>query len=169
MLRLSLIYATLVMTPLLAATAPKPLCAQAKAALDPLVAIFDADPLELARVTRLLGDAEIIKRVGGGQPTEVRLAAARAARFMRQPELALLPLTTLAAERDGVLAQAATRAVLAIVRELDRDALSRREGDPQSLVPVREQLRALLDREHLRADLRADVNAALAMLTALIG
>jgi len=167
--RLLVICATVVMTTLLAATVPARLRAQAKVALDPLVAIFDADPLELARVTRLLGDAEIAKRLGAGQSTEVRLAAVRAARFMRQPEVALMALSDLAGERDGVLAQAAVRALVIIVRELDADALSRREVDPQSLVPARDQLKELASREHLRADLRSDVNAALAMLTALVG
>lgn len=169
LVRASLMGTTLVVAVVGCLMASGPVRGQAKTPLDPLVAVLDADPLELARLTRLLGDAELIARLGGSQPIEVRLAATRAARFMRQPELALTPLTTLAAERDGVLAQAATRALLAIVRELDRDVLSRHEVDPQSLVPVREQLRALSEREHLRADLRADVNAALAMLTALIG
>lgn len=167
--RLSVICITVVMTTFLTAFVLDRVSAQAKAALDPVVAVLDADPLELARVTRLLGDAEITKRLGTGQSTEVRLAAARAARFMRQPEVALMALSELAGERDGVLAQAAVRAVLIIVRELDVDVLSRREVDPQSLAPVRELLKDLASREHLRTDLRADMNAAFAMLTALVG
>lgn len=137
--------------------------------LDPLVAILDADPLELARVAQRLGDRAVLDRLATKHTTEVRLAAIRATPYLRQPEAALIVLCPLVGERDGVLAQAASRALLAIVTALDPDALSRHEFSRAELKPVHTQLLHWSTLAHLRADLRAQANAAAAMLGALVG
>ncbi len=135
--------------------------------VDPLVAVVDADPLELARVAARLGDGAVLQRMDTKQSIELRLAAIRAAPFMRAPEAALPVLARCIAQRDMVLAQDAARSLHAIVRQLDVDALRRHEVLRADLKQSVTLIEAALAIEHLRADLRALTSASLAMLSAL--
>lgn len=138
--------------------------AQERAAADPFVAVRDADPMELARAVDRHGDDAVLARLDERSPRDVRLAATRAARFMRSPELALERLARLAAGRDPILAPAAARAALFIATELDVDALASREVDPATLTQARALFAALEADETAREDLRA---AAAAIVRAL--
>lgn len=163
-------WAVLLLAVLLSVGGSMPAASQAKPSvpsIDPLVAVLDADPLELARVAQRLGDLAVIARLGVTVSTEVRLAAIRAAPYLRLPEQALGPLSLLIASRDTLLAQEAARSVLAIVRAVDRDQLQRHEVMPHELSPVRKELERIAAIEHLRADLRAMANAAAGMLAGL--
>lgn len=147
----------------------KPPSAPASAAvMDPLVAVADADPLELARVARRLGDVAVLQRLDAKQSLEVRLAAVRATPWLRAPEAALPLLAPMIGQRDTLLAQDAARSLLAIVRELDADALQRREVLRSDLSATVTLLDKVLAIEHLRADLRAMLSTSLALLNTLI-
>lgn len=135
--------------------------------IDPLVAVVDAEPLELGRVARRLGDVAVIARLDAKTGTEVRLAAIRATPHLREPERALGSLSLIVSTRDAVLAQAAARSVLAIVTALDVDQLARHEMLPAELIAVRVELERVAALEHVRADLRAMVRAAAGMLAGL--
>jgi hypothetical protein len=134
---------------------------------DPFVAVRDADPMELARVVDRLGDDAVLTRLAGDSPRPVRLAAAHAAPFLREPELALAPLAELAAGRDPRLAPASAASLLTVARALDPDALARREVDVATLAPVRARLAALRDDASARRDLRVAAESADASLEAL--
>ena len=142
--------------------------APARAQSDPLAAIADADPMELARVVDRLGDDAVLSRLDEARPREVRLAAMRASPFMGWPELALEPLAEIAASRDPLLAPAAASAALTIARSLEPDALRRREVDPASLSAARGLFAALSTEQRARADLRA-VAAMIASLLEQLG
>ncbi len=111
--------------------------------------------MELARVVQRLGDDAVLERLSVERPRAVRLAAVRAAPFLRSPEIALEPLAELAGTRDPELAPAAAASVLTIARSLSADDLERREVDRASVTPVRRRLRALMADRTARADLRA--------------
>lgn len=147
----------------LAASLARPASAQA----DPLVAIADADPMELARVVDRLGDDAVIERLDAARPREVRLAATRAAPFMSWPELALAQLARIAAGRDPLLAPAAAQAAVVIARGLDVDQLRRREVDPASLAAARAAFEALSRDEDARADIQAVAGMVASMLERL--
>ena len=134
---------------------------------DPLVAVADADPLELARVVQRLGDDAVVARLKATQRTEVRLAAIRATRYLRVPESALLLLPAIIGERDDLLGQAAARAVYAIVSALTIDDLQRHEILPAELAPACAALERVVATEHVRADLRALAKASAATLSSL--
>lgn len=134
---------------------------------DPLVAVVDADPLELARVAQRLGDAAVVARLQPTQRTEVRLAAIRATPYLRVPEYALLVLPAIIGARDDLLGQAAARAAYAIVSALTVDDLQRHEVLPAELVPACAALEQVAATEHVRADLRALARASAATLTSL--
>lgn len=127
----------------------------AHAADAPLVAIADADPLNLAAVVWRIGDDRVLAELGGGVSVPRRLAAIRAARWMRAPEQALQPLVALVRQRDPELARAAVRTVAAIARALDSDAIARREVLISDLAAVRGELSKLAEAERLPADVRA--------------
>lgn len=139
----------------------------ASAQSDPLAAIADADPMELARVVDRLGDDAVLSRLDEARPREVRLAAMRASPFMGWPELALEPLAQIAASRDPLLAPAAASAALTIARSLEPDALRRREVDPTSLSAARGLFAALSADRSARADLRAAASMIDALLAQL--
>lgn len=136
-------------------------------ATDPFVAVRDADPLELGRVTRARGDGAVLSRLADDRPVVVRLAAIRASRWMRAPEAALGRLAALAGGRDPDLAPAAARAAWHIARALDGPALHRREVIPADLAPARSTLQQLAADESARADLRRLAAFAADALSAL--
>lgn len=139
----------------------------ASAQSDPLSAVSDADPMELARVVDRLGDDAVLARLGDAQPLEVRLAAIRAARYLREPELALEPLARIASGRDPRLAPAAMRSALTIASALDLDALSQREVEPSSLSSARTLFLELSRETSARADLRTAAEYVAARLEQL--
>lgn len=141
--------------------------AQEHAQPDPFEAVVTADPMELARVVDRLGDGAVIARLGEEKPRAVRLAAARATPFLREPERALEALAVVAAGRDPLLAPAAAHAALTITRALDPDELARREVDPASLIGARDRLAALAQDESARPDLRIAAGIARERLEAL--
>lgn len=148
-----------------AQTTPKP--SPPSIPIDVLVTVVDADPLELGRVAQRLGDKAVISRLDERAATEVRLAATRATPYLREPERALLPLASMISGRDTLLAQAAARSVITIVRALDADQLQRREVFASELAPVRAELERAAAIEHLRPDLRAIAASSAAMLTGM--
>lgn len=136
-------------------------------AIDPLLAVHDADPLRLAQVVDRLGDDGVLERLGGAHPLAVRRLAVSGCRFLHAPERALPALAELAAGRDPDLAPAAMRAILAIVLELDRADLDAREHDGDELPRTRETLTALAEDDTARPDLRRAAETALAQLAPL--
>ena len=129
-----------------------------------LLAVQDADPLELARIVRRAGDAAVLRLLGSDQPTNVRLCAARSAPWLRSPEQALLPLALWLAGRDALLSEAAARATLRIAQGLDADTLARRDVAPADLRGAAAALQAAVDSTWLRADLRLLAAQAVAQL-----
>jgi hypothetical protein len=131
-----------------------------------LLAIADADLLELGRVVERFGDARV--RALLSKPADVApcLAAVRAAPMLRRPELALEPLVRLSEGRDSLLAPAAARAALAIAAGLDFDALSAREVSASELAPARAALLALAARQTAGADIRLAAAATAEALAA---
>jgi hypothetical protein len=136
---------------------------------DPFVAVADANPLALGRVVDRLGDGEVVSRLDLDEPPMVQLAAARAARFMREPELALAPLAVLAAGRDPHVAPVAARAVHAIAVMLDASALVARERSAADLAPALDVLTTLANDETARPDIRRLAALAVDQLRALRG
>lgn len=151
-----LVLPTLLVAAAIAASAGQPARAAGgeSSAASALLAIADADPLELARVVERFGDAPV--RALLTKPAHVApcLAAVRAAPMLRRPELALDLLVRLAEGRDSLLAPAAARAALAIAGGLDADALAAREVSASELAPTRAALLALAARETVGADIR---------------
>lgn len=137
---------------------------QAPSTAQALLAVQDADPLELARIVRRAGDAAVLRLLGTDQPINVRLCAARAAPWLRSPEQALLPLARWLAGRDIVLSEAAARATLRIAQDLDADTLARREVSPAELRDASIALQAAADSTWLRGDLRLLATQAVAQL-----
>jgi len=129
-----------------------------------LLAVQDADPLELARIVRRSGDAAVVRLLGSDQPTNVRLCAGRSAPWLRSPEQALLPLALWLTGRDAVLSEAAARATLRIAQDLDADTLARRDVAPADLRAAVGALQAAVDSGWLRADLRLLAAQAVAQL-----
>jgi hypothetical protein len=139
----------------------------AQAQDDPLLAVTDADPLELARAAARLGDAAVLARLADARPRELRLAAIRATPFLHAPERALAPLAAIAGGRDSVLAPAAALAGLRIARTLDGLALDRRECAPTELHDARTAWDHVARDETARADIRRAAESAVAALSAL--
>jgi len=131
--------------------------AQSAAAGQPAAALLgvrDADPLELARVVARVGDGAVLALLAGDRPVAVRLAAVRAAPWLREPERALAPLAELIASRDSELAPAAARAALRIAQALTSDALGRRERSPAELGAALKALLRAAELPRVRADLQ---------------
>lgn len=143
-----------------------PGAAQAEPPAGALIAVRDADPLELARVAARLGDAAVLALLAPSQPVAAQLAAVRAAPWLREPERALLPIAELIAGRDSELAPAAARAALQITRALDADALARRELLPDDLAPALSALARAAVLSRVRDDLRRMAAAAAEQLRA---
>jgi hypothetical protein len=131
-----------------------------------LMKVRDADPIELERAVLRFGDVAVLALLADGQAGPVRLAAIRAARWLVAPEHALPVLAELVVGRDSVLAPAAALASMRIARELDPDALSRREADPQQLALALRTLRRGLRTPQVRADLRMIAAEAVASIEA---
>jgi hypothetical protein len=125
-----------------------------------LLAIPDADPLELERVVQRFGDAELRALLARPGEVAVCLAATRAAPMLRRPELALEALVGLAEGRDSLLAPAAARAALTIALRLDADTLASHELRATELAHVRSALRSLAERETAGADIRLAAGTA---------
>jgi hypothetical protein len=131
-----------------------------------LLAVDDADPLELARIVHRFGDASILVLLEAERPASVRLAAVRAAPWLAEPEQALPALSAMIATRESDLAPAAARATLHIARLLDADALSRHELLPAELRAVVTRLRTAAEQGWVREDLRLMAALAAAQLEA---
>jgi hypothetical protein len=131
-----------------------------------LLAITDSDPLELARVARLVGDDAVLALLDRAQPGDACLAAVRASPWLREPERALVLLAPMIESRDSDLAPAAARAAFQIARAIDVSTLDRREILPAELLPAHAALRAASDRAWVRPDLRLLAAAAVAQLEA---
>lgn len=140
--------------------------AHAEAPVVGLATVADADPLELARVASRLGDEAVLGSLDARRPVAERLAAVRAAAWLRAPERALPALVDLLAGRDSELAPAAALSVVRVANALDADALARREVLVAELAPVRARLAAMANAATLRADLRALAGEAGAALGA---
>jgi hypothetical protein len=136
------------------------------AAASALLAVQDADPLELARVAHHLGDDAVLALLAPSQATGVRLAAARAAPWLSEPDRALPALSALMSSRDSDLAPAAACALLQITRALDADTLKRRELLPGELESVLAELRRVAQLRWVRADILLAAAAAAAQLEA---
>jgi hypothetical protein len=135
-------------------------------AADALGQIRDADPMEFSRAVLRLGDSAVLALLEDTQPGPARLAGIRAARWLVAPEHALPQLAELVTGRDSLLAPAAALASMRIARELDADALSRREADPTELALALSTLRRALRTPQVRADLRVLVAEAVASIEA---
>jgi hypothetical protein len=133
---------------------------------DRLAAVADADPLELARAVRDLGDDAVLQRLAPGRPVETRLAAIRSTPWMREPVLALDALARELSGRDPDLAPAAARAAARIAGGVDAPSLLRREIDPGELSAVRARLAAAGKNPLLRPDIRQQALQAAQMLAA---
>lgn len=144
-----------------------PAVGQPAEALDPLVAVADADPLELGRVVEGLGDDAVLARLADDQPVVARLAAIRATPWLRSPEIALPRLVELAGGRDSYLAPAAARAMLEITRDLTADDIALREASAADLAAVGERLDRLSRSPAARPDIRRAAGVAGAALAAL--
>jgi hypothetical protein len=131
-----------------------------------LIAIVDADPLELARVVQRFGDAAILRLLAPTTAFVTRLAAVRASPWLLAPERALGALSELAAGRDPDLAPAAARAALEIAQQLDPASLARRECAPIELRDALARLQAIGARDTVAPHVRADAWAAAEQLIA---
>lgn len=136
---------------------------------DPLASVEASDPLELGRRAAALGDDAVLARLGDATPALVRLAAIRAARMLRQPERALVPLARIARGRDPDLGPAAMLAISRIVAAFDLPMLERRELRAEDFADVRRALAALAGDGRARADVRAVARRAARRLEALLG
>jgi hypothetical protein len=135
-------------------------------AADALLAVRDADPLELARVVARVGDDAVLRLLAAEHGVAVRLVAVRAAPWLREPERALVRIAELAGGRDSELAPAAARAALRIARALDADGLARREVAPDTLSAALAALLRVAQQPHVRHDLQRMAGAAAAQLRA---
>ncbi len=140
--------------------------AAASTPADALLALRDGDPLELARVVARVGDDAVLALLASEHGVAVRLAAVRAAPWLREPERALARIAELAGGRDSELAPAAARAALRIARVLDADALARRETAPDALSAALATLLRVAQQSHVRQDLQRMAAAAAAQLRA---
>jgi hypothetical protein len=161
---LAFVAASSLVVPAIRAAPPDP--GRSSAAPAALEQIRDADPIELARAVLRLGDVAVLALLSDGQSGPARLAGIRAARWLVAPEHALPALAELVASRDSLLAPAAALACMRIARELDVDALSRREADPTELALVLSTLRRALRTPQVRADLRMMTAEAVASIEA---
>jgi hypothetical protein len=141
--------------------------AQEPTAPDPLLAVHDTDPLELARVVDRIGDRAVLARLAPETPIAVRALAIVAAPRLHAPEDALASLATIAAGRDPDLAPRAAASLLAIARELDERALDARERDRAELAPARVELATLMADETVRPDVQRAAHLADAALADL--
>lgn len=112
-----------------------------------------ADPLDLERAARSLGDAVVLARLRNASPA-VAMPAVLASPYLRAPEAALLPLLQIAAGRDPDLAPLALRSVALIARSLTLLDLARRETLVADLAEPRRRAHALSSDASLRADMR---------------
>jgi hypothetical protein len=131
-----------------------------------LLAVQDADPLELARVAHRVGDDVVLALLAPSQPTGVRLAAVRTAPWLAEPERALMALSALLSSRDSDLAPAGAHALLQIARSLDDAELKRRELLPAELASVVAELHRVTQLRWVRADIVLAAAAAAAQLEA---
>jgi hypothetical protein len=131
-----------------------------------LLAVADADPLELARVVQRYGDAAVLALLASDQQPSARLSAVRASPWLSEPERALPLLASLFALRDSDLAPAAARAALEISKALDYDTLARREVLPSELSAVLVELRRAAQQSWVRVDLRLMAGVAATQLEA---
>jgi hypothetical protein len=113
-----------------------------------------------------VGDDAVLALLAPEHGVAVRLAAVRAAPWLREPERALAAIAELAGGRDSELAPAAARAALRIARALDAEALARREVPPAALSGALAGLLRVAQAEHVRADLQRMAAAAAAQLSA---
>ena len=116
-------------------------------------AVVDENPLELARRVDVLGDRAVLNALALDANAPERLAAIRAAAWMRAPEWALEPLVVMLRGRDAEVATAAARALQRIASRIDADTLAMREVMPSDLAPVRAQLAMALGDALLAPDL----------------
>jgi hypothetical protein len=121
---------------------------------DPLLAVVDADPLELSRVVARLGDDAVLARLAADAPPDVCLAALRATPWLSAPEDALALLADHARGRDPDLAPAAALSALRVTDRLSADALTRREADAAVIRAAIDAFGALGRDESARRDLR---------------
>lgn len=128
-----------------------------------LLAVRDAEPLELARVVQRFGDARLLALLADPR-VAVRLVALYAAPWLQEPERALPAIAPLIASRDSELAPAAARAALDITAALTAGALAAREVLPGDLTAVRTELQRAAGLAWVRHDLRAMAGAADAQL-----
>lgn len=135
--------------------------------VDPLLAVHDTDPLELARVVDRIGDAAILARLAPETPIAVRALAVAATSRMHAPEDALVPLAQIATGRDPDLAPRAAFALLTISRSLDARSLDARERTRSDFTPARTTLTALAADETARTDLRRAAQLVAAALADL--
>jgi hypothetical protein len=149
---------------LLASSSARAASDRATEAAAALLEVRDADPLELWRVARRFGDATIVALLDPARPAGVRLAAARTAPYLVEPELALLPLCAMMALRDSDLAPAAARAALQVARGITLLALDHREISPRELAPALAALERVAEQPGLRADIALMARAAAAQL-----
>jgi hypothetical protein len=151
-----------------AAVGPRAL-AQAAAPSDAahaLLAVRDADPLELARVVHHFGDSAIVALFTEATPLAVRIAAIRAAPWLAEPEDALAALLSPIGSRDGALSEAAARALFAIAAKLGAAAFDRGERDPRRFAPIIGRLQTIEADAAIRTDLRALAASAALQLEA---
>lgn len=128
--------------------------AQPAAAVDPLLAGHDTDPLELARVVDRIGDDAVLARLAPETPIAVRVLAVSATPRLHAPEAALPTLAELAGGRDPDLAPRALQAISEIARSLDARSLDARESERAELRAVLPRLTGIGEDESARADLR---------------
>lgn len=135
-------------------------------AIDPFVAVRDADPLELARVVARHGDQAVLDRLGRADtaPALVTLSAVRASPWLGTPEAALTPLAMIALGSDPDLAPAAVQAIVAIVEAADASELVAHETTLADLTPATSALESLAADDSARADLRAAAELCIARL-----
>lgn len=129
-----------------------------------LRAAADRGPLELARVVDERGDGWVMAGLEPTRSVATRLAAVRAAPWMRAPEQALPALAGLAGGRDVVLAEAAASSLRNIAERLDAITLARREVRPAALAGASKALSAVVEDASARADVRVSAGLVVGVL-----
>jgi hypothetical protein len=127
----------------------------------------DLESLELAAIVDRVGDAAVVACLAESAPVSARLAAVRAAAYLRAPEAALPALVELAAARDPELAPLAARRTFVIAQRLVQEVGAQRDFSPSELSPVRAALQRSVAERRPRADLRLWLEQALQLLSAL--
>jgi hypothetical protein len=134
---------------------------------DRWLAWLDADPLALATFAAHEGDDAVLSRLAPTTDPALCRIAIEATPFLRAPELALLPLATLAAGRDPDLAEASARRAREIAQALNLEGLSHREVLASTLTSARNALDAASRSRTVRVDLRQLAAEAALLLGAL--